>query len=57
MQYWPSEGTEQYSLISVTLQVERLARDYVIRKFSLTKNMVPITFVDFIRTVIRYMLF
>ena len=33
VQYWPSEGTAQYGLASVTLQDEKLVGDYVIRKF------------------------
>ena len=40
MQYWPSEGTEKYGLVSVTLKDEKLVEDYVIRKFSLTNKTV-----------------
>ena len=41
VQYWPSEGTEKYNLVSVTLQDEKVVEDYVIRKFSITNTTVP----------------
>lgn len=40
VQYWPSEGTADYGLMSVTKQDEKLVGDYAIRKFILTNNKV-----------------
>jgi protein tyrosine phosphatase len=36
VQYWPSEGTEKYSLVTVTLEDEIDLEDYVMRKFRLS---------------------
>ena len=38
--YWPSKGTLEYDLMSVTMQDEKLFSEYAIRKFLLTNKKV-----------------
>jgi protein tyrosine phosphatase len=37
-QYWPSEGTAEYNLVSVTLHDQKHMEDYAIRQFTVTDS-------------------